>query len=538
MGAPLALAPVLPSAGIVATALAVAGVFALPSMRGRALAAIAALALAPVILLGELWDNAQIASLRDRPAALAAALVVAVLAIAALAALFANRPALLPLFAFAALPFRIPVETGGDSANLLVPLYVVVAGGVAAYAWVRLRGGRRGWTEEPTEPRRVELALVACVALYALQAGYSTDFEQAVKNVAFFYVPFALLLKLLTAVVWTRRLAAKCLGITVGLAVCFAAIGFWEYQARELLWNQKVIESNQFESYFRVNSLFFDPNIYGRYLALVMVALAALLLWQKRPRDVALTGLILAVLWGGLVLTFSQSSFAALLVGLVVIACVRWRAWPILAGAGAVALVALVVVAAAPGTVGIDTGSKSPLDKATSGRFELVKGGLRMFADRPFWGYGSGSFAERFRAREHASSRRASSASHTIPVTIAAEQGILGLIAYGFVLFYAFKLLFGRLKWTHRRGPPSQPPLGRTIVVAAFTALVFHTMTYAAFLEDPIAWTLIGLGIAFRLSSGEPSSAYAASEASTPASSSAEPPESPSERSRTTLYSP
>jgi len=241
------------------------------------------------------------------------------------------------------------------------------------------------------------------------------------------------------------------------------------------------------------------------------------------------------VLWGGLVLTFSQSSFAALLVGLIVIACVRWRPGPILAGVAAIGLAALVVVLAAPGAVGIDTGSKNPLDKATSGRFDLLGGGLDMFIDRPVWGFGSGSFAERFRERENASSRRAASASHTIPITVAAEQGIVGLAAYTAVLLLAFQLMFSRLRWTHRRGPPQLPPLGRTIVAAAFTALVFHTMTYAAFLEDPITWTLIGLGIAIRLRPAETdasSSAYAAS------ASGASPPESPSERARTTLCSP
>jgi O-antigen ligase len=524
MGAPVALAPLLPSAGIVATALAVAGVFVLPSSRARAIAAMVALALAPALLLGELWGNPEIASLRDRPAALAVAFIGGILIVAALAALFVRRPAALPLLAFATLPFRIPVDAGGQSANLLVPLYAVVAGGVAAYAWTRLRGQHVGWVREPTEPRRLEIAIVAYLALYALQAGYSTDFEQAVKNVAFFYVPFALLLKLLTAIEWSRKLAIRCLGITVGLALCFAAIGFWEYQARELLWNQKVIESNQFESYFRVNSLFFDPNIYGRYLALTMVALAALLLWQRRPRDIAVTALLLAVLWGGLVLTFSQSSFAALLVGLLVIACVRWRPVPILAAVGAAAAVALIVVIAAPGVIGIDTSSKNPLDKATSGRFELLRGGLDMFVDRPITGFGSGSFAEEFREREHASSIRAASASHTIPVTIAAEQGLIGLVAYGAVLFLGFRLLFQRLRWTHRRGPPSLPPLGRTIVAAAFTALVFHTMTYAAFLEDPITWALIGLGIAFRLSPTADS--FASSEASSELASSGAPRES------------
>ena len=71
-------------------------------------------------------------------------------------------------------------------------------------------------------------------------------------------------------------------GVLLGLALVFAAIGFWEYQTRELLLNPKVIASNQFEEYFRVNSLFFDPNIYGRFLALVMIALAGVLLWTRR----------------------------------------------------------------------------------------------------------------------------------------------------------------------------------------------------------------------------------------------------------------
>jgi O-antigen ligase len=398
---------------------------------------------------------------------------------------------------------------------------------VAAYAWVRLRDGREGWVDEPGSARRVEVALAAFVLVYALQASYSTDFEQAIKNVSFFYIPFALLLKLLTAVEWTRKLAAQCLGVTVLLAVCFAGIGFWEYQSRELLWNQKVIEANQLESYFRVNSLFFDPNIYGRYLAMVMVALAGLLLWQKRLRDTILTALVLAVLWGGLVLTFSQTSFAALFVGLVALACVRWRPWPILAGVAAAGLVALIVVAAAPGVVGIDTDDENPLDKATTGRFGLLEGGLAMFADRPVWGHGSGSFAERYRVREEVTSRTAATASHTTPMTVAAEQGIIGLAAYGAVLLFAFRLLFERLRWSTRRGPPSLPPLGRTVTAAGFVALVAHTMGYAAFLEDPITWTLIGVGIALRFTpegGASPIARRSRGEASSrPSPSSAEP---------------
>ncbi len=79
------------------------------------------------------------------------------------------------------------------------------------------------------------------------------------------------LLVLLARVAWTPRLVAWCLGVLVALATVLVGIGFVEYATRHLLLNPKVITSNQFESYFRVNSLFFDPNIYGRFLALVML---------------------------------------------------------------------------------------------------------------------------------------------------------------------------------------------------------------------------------------------------------------------------
>ena len=132
----------------------------------------------------------------------------------------------------------------------------------------------------------MELALLALVVLYALQSLYSRDFDQAVKNVAFFYLPFALLLKLLTTVQWSRKLMVQCFGLTTVLALVFVGIGFGEYATRHLFWNHKVIASNEFQSYFRVNSVFFDPNIYGRFLAIAMLGLAALLLWPRRSRDV------------------------------------------------------------------------------------------------------------------------------------------------------------------------------------------------------------------------------------------------------------
>ena len=72
-------------------------------------------------------------------------------------------------------------------------------------------------------------------------------------------------------------------GAILVLALIFTGIGFWEFQTRHLLLNPKVIASNQVEEYFRVNSLFFDPNIFGRFLAVVMLGLSTVVTWAKRP---------------------------------------------------------------------------------------------------------------------------------------------------------------------------------------------------------------------------------------------------------------
>ena len=81
------------------------------------------------------------------------------------------------------------------------------------------------------------------------------------------------------------------------------------------------------------------------------------------------------------------------------------------------------------------------------------------------------------------------SASHTIPVTVAAEQGAPGLLVYLALLVAGFLLLF--------RGVRGDPV--RAAVAAAFAALVLHTWSYAAFLEDPLTWALLGVGLALAL---------------------------------------
>jgi O-antigen ligase len=477
---------------LILAALLAAGAVLLPGARQRALATLGALILAPALLVSDIWDTDQVRPLRDHPSVAVAGIVAGVAVLAALAVLIDRRPAVFPLAAAAAIPFRVPIASGGSTANLLVPLYVVVGAGALAYAIPRIFGDKSELRER--KPTVVEWLLAGSVVLYAVQAAYSDDFDKALENVVFFYVPFALLFALLARIVWTPKLAVQVLGVLAALALAFAGVGFVEYATRHLFLNPKVIASNQFESYFRVNSLFFDPNIYGRFLAIVMLGVATALIWARRPRDVWVCAAVLAVLWAGLVLTLSQSSFAALLLGLLVLAGTRWNPrWAL--GVGAAALVVGVAfVAVAPHSVRLDLSSSKSADSGTSGRYDLVKGGVNLFADKPLQGYGSGAFSRAYRHAEKGSAEKAVSASHTIPITVAAEQGVPGLALYLALLVAGFSLLL-----RHVRADPV-----RAAVAAAFTALVLHTWSYASFLEDPLTWALLGMGLALALAAPPP----------------------------------
>jgi hypothetical protein len=134
----------LAGAGVLLAAAAAAAAILLPAGRGRSAAMLAALILFPALILGDQWHSRAIAGLRDDAARFAALGVAALLISAALAFVFRRWPILLPLAIVAALPFRIPLHAGGDTANLLVPLYLVIAGGdlaTAAGTWSSKRAG-------------------------------------------------------------------------------------------------------------------------------------------------------------------------------------------------------------------------------------------------------------------------------------------------------------------------------------------------------------------------------------------------------------
>jgi MFS family permease len=149
-----------------------------------------------------------------------------------------------------------------------------------------------------------------------------------------------------------------------------------------------------------------------------------------------------------LLVGYLLASTGPVLAGAVYDASRGYRApFLVLAGIGAVILaIGVAAVAVSPKTFGLNQG----LNNASSGRADLVTGGLHMFGDRPVWGFGSGSFVRVYR-RQHPNTTTTLAASHTIAITIAAEQGVIGEVAYvALVLVALIALLRGA------RGDPAR----------------------------------------------------------------------------------
>lgn len=485
---------------LVAALAAAVAILDRPGRRRSAAMAIAGI-LVPVLIAADQWHSGPITELRESPALLGAALVCGAALVALVAWSIDRWPVMLPVLVLVALPFRVPLNVGGEEANLLLPLYLVMAGGVLA-SLIRARRGDLLPASPTVEPAGVARWLkplqAVSVVLYAIGLFYSDDRSTGLQNLCFFFVPFAVVFSLMTEVEWTRERLRAILGVVIGLALICAVVGFVEYAVRDLLWNQVVIRSNDFHVYFRVNSLFWDPNIYGRYLALAITMVAGTLLWVRRDRDAITLAVVAAVLWLALMTTYSQSSFIALVAGIGVLIALRWSLKLVAVGLAVLAVGVVLFGTFAGGVIKLDLGA---INKQTSGRANLVEGGMDLFEARPVQGYGPGSFSVAFK-REVAGPNAPVTESHTEPITVAAEQGLIGLVVYVALIVAAIaaqtagmrKVMPGLGAAERSYDPDRGPPAARAAILAAFVAVLAHTLTYAGFLDDPVTWVLIAIG--------------------------------------------
>jgi O-antigen ligase len=397
------------------------------------------------------------------------------------AVFFVRYPAIVPVALLAAAPFRIPLELGDEEAFLLLPLYLVLTSSVLALTYRFVRG-----EHPPDLPYVFALPLSAFVCFTATSYLWTWDERAGAIALAFFVFPFTAALAVVARAPLAVWLPRALLGTVVALGSLFAAIGIWQAQTRTLFFARDVEVANAYTTFFRVTSLFKDPSLYGRYLVVpIAVVLVAVLIRRGRPVELVAATAVAAFLFWGLFYSYSQSSFVALFVVTFAVALVglgrRMRI---------VLLVAALLASVAAAAVAAESVNGRSAKDVTSGRSRLVDVTLDAFEARPVWGVGVGGQPQ---ASTEESGRGSPSrnASHTTPLTMLAELGVLGFALYAWVL--------GATSWAlyvlaRRDGTLA---LG---LAAVFLTLVVHSFLYAGFVEDPLTWGVFGLtaaGIAY-----------------------------------------
>jgi putative inorganic carbon (hco3(-)) transporter len=411
---------------------------------------------------------------------LAAAAVVGIVAAAVGAWIVLRVPWLLAAATLACVPARFPIHVGDTQANLLLPLYGVVAVAAVALAWDLFGDAPRA-----RELGVLSWPLAAFVAWEGVSALWTKDVRQGAIELLFFVLPFGLLTVALARLVWSRGWALALYVQLAVMALAFAVIGIVQYETRNIFWNPKVRVDNAYAPsgwFYRVNSVFYDPSIYGRFLVVAILASLVVVL-RKRidPLWSIAAALTLGITWVGLVPSFSQSSFVALVVATLVAAIVMWRTRSLLLVAVAIAIV-LVGGLASPAIR-----HKASLSHVTSGRSTLASNGVKLALHHPVAGVGVGGFRRAYGDLVHLRGKEPkAAASHTTPITVAAETGVPGLVLLLWLVATALFVAFRRLGRDFDGA-------ARLVLGLALVAILVHCVFYNALFEDPTFWALLAL---------------------------------------------
>jgi O-antigen ligase len=470
----------------------------LPRLRseGQRAGAMAVLLASWAVLLATLVPEDDARDGLDRLASplAAGAAVVAVLVAAAVVVVGVRvilaRPTVWFVLLGIALPIRIPVTFGSQEGNLLVPLYGVIILGLAAFVWGRIRG--RIASPAPEGPAVLNVPLAVLVAFFLVSTLWSADPEEAAVKAGFFYLPFVVLYLLVLAW-WPRARALAALAVTtIAGGVIAALVGLWQYAAGEIWWNETLQQANVYSRFFRVNGIFFDPNILGRYLAIGILAALALAWVRRRPGELAALAGAVAIMAAGLIVTFSRSSSLMLAVGLVLLA-VR-AVGPLKTAIGTAALLIVLGGAAIATNANVRHAvtDGDRLERVSEGRFDLMEGGFEIWREEPVAGVGLGGFETRFEETLTPLEQRRVRVivSHNAPITVLSETGAVGVALLVVLIVGA--------GWAVVRGSKDEGDVGwaRWTLGAMLAGIVIHSLLYAALFEDPFTWVIAGAGVA------------------------------------------
>ncbi len=350
-------------------------------------------------------------------------LVVAVAALAVVALALAN-PLAAVLVAITLIPLEIvSLAVGGDAG--ISPAEGVFA--LAGFGWVvrRLMAGLPPYVDSPLTKPLAVLLLVAVAGLGVSDNAGETLRIIVMWTAAFFVVQLVVDEAKPATIGWILLLLA----VTGGVVAVITSITSGG-QEQELV-------GMGAEATGRAAGSFGHPNLLAVFLATALAASGAVMV-GGRPQFRAVAAASFLAALAGLALTLSRGGLLA--AGAAVAVMLMYRPFR------RMALIALTVGAVALLIAGGDVlGSTQSVDLVTKRlesvqyasqadpRSELWRGTPEIIGDHPFVGVGAGQFSTASAAyglRDPFSEYQPFEHAHSIPLTVAAELGLLGLAAF------------------------------------------------------------------------------------------------------------
>lgn len=375
--------------------------------------------------------------------------------------------------------------------------------------------------------------IVMLVLVHGVGAVLSTDPSYSLSQFAAFLIEGVGVYLLVVNVVRTRKVALLCF---LAFSVCAILMGSipmiqqatgtldFDYGGLAQLdgvFTTEDMEAGEDVTQRRSSGTIGEQNRYAQFM-LMLVPICMALLSQPRPRWIQALGAIgCACAFAGFSLAFSRGAAIGLVATMaiaVMLGLVTKTQLKFLALFGLLACLALPNyverVSSVVGLGGITAQTPGGIvesDGAVRGRLTEMLGAILAFRDQPLFGVGPGMFQKHSQAygqiiglRPLPEGRQA----HSLPLDIAAENGILGLISMTMVFAVVLQALF-RAK-TH--AGTSGDRLGASLSTAMFVTLTLY-LTTSAFLHLSYiryVWMVIGLSeaIAFLVIKGDSSRSY------------------------------
>ena len=483
-----------PDLAQLASVVAAVGVVALIAGRGRVLVVggLALIGIGGAGLIGSADGIGRLDALGSAGGGGAA--VLGLVALGGAAWFFVRRPAWVPLAVLITAPLRPPIKLGDGggfpialaedgSLGRLLPLYFVLGAAALALAWRALSAREQGTLPVRPLPPVAAIPAAALTALACVSMLWADALRPGVDSLVFFTLPFAVLFGVVARAPFPDWMPRTLGGAAGAMAAVFAAVGLFQAATRELFFFAPNLElSNANSSFFRVTSLFGDPSLYGRHLVVgLAIVLAAMAL---RRMDVRLATGVVVLLWAGLIVSYSQSSMLALIVVTLTIAALTGTRRVRLAVVGTFALVAVVLVGY---LVSVPLRGDS-LRNETADRSQRIEETLEVIEEEPLTGVGVGGQPQASRRLADSDRPTPNFVSHTAPLTVFAELGVVGAALLVWLLFGATRMLLAVRRLESGLG---------LALIAALLGLFVQSLFYPGFLEDPLTWVVLGIGAGY-----------------------------------------